>query len=123
MTQFVAAGGTLVNAADQSLTAEQLIRLLTVARITPPVRIDGGAGVVETRFLESADVLMVIGLNHGSTSQKVTMTFAPETQEAIWQNMETGSGVNFVAGPAGPTYAYWFSPRDVLVLMIRKNVR
>jgi hypothetical protein len=51
------------------------------------------------------------------------MTFAPDTQEAIWQNMETGSAVNFVAGPDGPTHTYWFRPRDALVLMIRKTVR
>jgi hypothetical protein len=33
------------------------------------------------------------------------------------------TGVNFVAGPNGPTYAYWFAPKDVLVLMIRKYIR
>ena len=49
------------------------------------------------------------------------MTFPPETQEAIWVNMETGTGVNFVAGPDGPTYSYWFGAKDALVLMIRKE--
>ena len=66
---------------------------------------------------------MLVALNHGDESQKVTMTFPPETQEAIWVNMETGTGVNFVAGVNGPTYSYWFRPRDALVLMIRKDVR
>ena len=56
-------------------------------------------------------------------AERVKMTFTPDTQEAIWQNMETGSAVNFVAGPEGPTYTYSFQPRDALVLMIRKNVR
>jgi hypothetical protein len=51
------------------------------------------------------------------------MTFTPDTQEAIWQNMETGAAINFVAGPEGPTYTYAFGPRDALVLMIRKSVR
>ena len=37
-------------------------------------------------------------------------------------NMETGTGVNFVAGANGPTYSSWFRPRDALVLMIRKDV-
>ena len=37
--------------------------------------------------------------------------------------METGAGVNFIAGPNGPTYSYWFRPKDALVLMIRKDVR
>ena len=66
---------------------------------------------------------MLIGLNHADTPQRVKMIFTPDTQEAIWQNMETGSAVNFVAGPDGPTYTYSFQPRDALVLMIRKNVR
>ena len=87
------------------------------------MRIEGATGLVETRFLESSDVLMLIGLNHADTPQRVKMTFTPDTQEAIWQNMETGSAVNFVAGPEGPTYTYSFGPRDALVLMIRKNVR
>ena len=49
-----------------------------------------------------------------------TLTFTPDTQEAIWQNMETGAAINFVAGPEGPTYTYTFGPRDALVLMIRR---
>jgi hypothetical protein len=75
------------------------------------------------RFLESPAVQMIVGLNHSGSSQRVTMTFAPETQEAIWQNMETGAGVSFIAGPAGPFYRYVFRPRDALVLMIRKDIR
>ena len=51
------------------------------------------------------------------------MTFSRDTPEAIWQNMETGASVNFVAGPDGPTYTHSFAPRDVLVLMIRKSLR
>ena len=51
------------------------------------------------------------------------MTFAPDVQEAIWQNMESGAAVNFVAGPDGPRYTYNFGPRDALVLMIRKTIR
>jgi hypothetical protein len=65
----------------------------------------------------------LIGLNHSSSAARVTMTFKPDVQEAIWQNMETGAGVNFIAGPFGPSYTYWFRPRDALVLMIRKDVR
>ena len=104
LKQFVASGGTVVNASDPSLSADRLGQLVSSAGVAPVVKIDGGQGFVETRFLESADVLMLIALNHGAASQKVTMTFAPDTQEAIWQNMETGAGVNFVAGPGGPTY-------------------
>ncbi len=106
-----------------ALTDRQLVEVLARAGVRPEVRIEGATGPVETRFLESADVLMVIGLNYADTPQRVTMTFTPDTQEAIWQNMETGAAVNFVAGPEGPTYTYSFGPRDALVLMIRKSVR
>ena len=120
---YAAAGGTLVAAATPAPTGPQLTEIVVRAGVGPEVRIEGATGPVETRFLESADVLMLIGLNHADTPQRVRMTFTPDTQEAIWQNMETGAAVNFVAGPQGPTYTYAFGPRDALVLMIRKSVR
>ncbi len=87
------------------------------------VRIDGDDGAIKVDFLESRDVIMMIGLNVSDRTHRVTMTFAPDTQEAIWQNMETGASVNFVAGPNGPTYTYRFAPHDVFVLMIRRAIR
>jgi hypothetical protein len=120
---YVAAGGTLLTTSTQASRDEMLVQAAARAGVSPDVRIEGATGPVETRFLESSDVLMLIGLNHADTPQRVKMTFTPDTQEAIWQNMETGSAVNFVAGPEGPTYTYSFQPRDALVLMIRKNVR
>jgi Beta-galactosidase len=119
----VAAGGTSIDAVKDKVTAGKLVELALRAGAVPDVRISGSNGLVETRFLESSNVLMLIALNHADSSQKVTLTFTPDTQEAIWLNMETGTGVNFVAGPGGPTYNYWFRPRDALVLMIRKDVR
>lgn len=115
----------VVRVSDQDVRSQVAAALAayTAARLEPDVRIAGAQGLVETRFLESSNVLMLIGINHTQASQKVTMTFAPDTQEAIWQNMETGAGVNFIAGPDGPTYTYWFRPRDALVLMIRKDLR
>jgi hypothetical protein len=91
--------------------------------LSSDVRIDGGAGLVETRFLESADALLLFAINHADTPHRVTMTFTPEVPEAIWQNMETGASVNFVAGASGAAYTYTFAPRDVVVLMIRKKYR
>lgn len=102
---------------------ELLQALVAMAGVSPDVRIDGGAGSVEARFLESSDARVLIAINHADTPQKVTMTFTPDTQEAIWQNMESGAAVNFVAGPEGPTYTHAFAARDVLVLMIRKALR
>jgi len=120
---YVSAGGILVDASKTSATAEQVVQVAARLGVGPDVRIEGATGPVETRFLESADVLMLIGLNHADTQQRVKLTFTPDTQAAIWQNMETGSNVNFVAGPDGPTYTYSFRPKDALVLMIRKSVR
>jgi hypothetical protein len=120
---FASTGGAVIDAAVDDLSDERLLERISAAGVTPEARIDGGGGLVETRFLESSRVRMLIGVNHSSSAERVTMTFTPDTQEAIWQNMETGAGVNFIAGPAGPTYTYWFRPRDALVLMIRKDVR
>jgi hypothetical protein len=123
LNAYVKAGGTLVSAPGKSLTDARILELVTEAGAGPDVRLNGAHGVVETRFLESSDVIMLIGLNHGDLPQRVTLAFEPDTQEAIWQNMETGSAVNFVAGPEGPTYTYLFGPRSSLVLMIRKSIR
>ena len=100
-----------------------LAAMAATAGVAPEVRVSGAPGLVETRFLESADASVLIGINHGDEPQRVTMTFSPDTQEAIWLNLETGSSVNFVAGPEGPTYTYTFKPRDVLVLMIKRDLR
>jgi hypothetical protein len=83
--------------------------------------IDGGQDNVEAHWLESPDALLLIAINHASEPRDVTLTFAPAIPEAIWQNMLTGSAVNFVAGPKGPVYTRTFAARDVLVLMIRKR--
>lgn len=104
-------------------TGELLQRLIGSAGVSPDVRLEGGSGFVETRWLESAENLMLIAINHAESPHKVTMTFTPATPEAIWVNMETGANVNFVAGPEGPTYTRTFAPRDVLVLMIRKRLK
>ncbi len=112
------AGATYAEAARGAGTLDAILQ----AGVSPEVRIEGGSDV-EVRFLESPTVQMIIALNHASHSQRVTMTFAPDTQEAIWLNMETGTGVNFVAGPTGPNHQYWFRPKDALVLMIRKDIR
>jgi beta-galactosidase len=104
-------------------TGEFLQRLVATAGITPEIRIDGGAGRVEARFLESSNAMVLIAINHGDTAERVTFKFAPDVPEAIWQNMETGSAVNFVQGPDGPTYSHAFGARDVMVLVRGKRLR
>lgn len=86
------------------------------------VTAEGGAAV-EVRLLESADVLMIIGLNYSASPRKATITFTTDIPEAIWQNLETGTSVNFVMGKGGPFLDHTFGPRDALVLMIRKRLR
>lgn len=112
---YVRAGG--------KVTGDPRSDVAAVAGIQPDVRVDGGSGAVETRWLTSVDTLVLIGLNHADTAQTVTFTFPPDTPEAIWQNMETGASVSFVQGPAGLTYRHAFAPRDAMVLMIRTRLR
>jgi Beta-galactosidase len=120
---YVAAGGVVLSGSTPAQTGRQIAEVVAGAGVRPDVRIEGASGPVETRFLESSDVFLLVGLNYADAPQRVTLTFTPDTQEAIWQNMETGAAINFVAGPEGPTYTYTFAPRDALVLMIRKSVR
>lgn len=87
------------------------------------VRVDAGSSEIDAGFLESPVALVLIAVNLRSSGQRVTLTFSPAIPEAIWQNMESGGAVNFVAGPDGPTYTRTFTPHDVVVLMIRKQYR
>ena len=89
---------------------------------TRPVQTDPSADLF-ARFLESADAMVLVAASLSDSAQRVTLTFSPETPEAIWQNMETGGAVNFVAGPEGPTYSRTFSAHEVVVLMIRKQYK
>jgi hypothetical protein len=123
LKELPSAGPVVIDAGERSPLDEAAIARLAKAGVVPGARVSGGDGLVETRFLESAHVRMLIALNHSPRPARVTLTFTPETQEAIWQNMETGAGVSFIAGPAGPFYRYVFRPRDALVLMIRKDIR
>jgi Beta-galactosidase len=107
---------------DLSPPVQELLERTTRAGVGPEVRVENGTQI-ETRFLESPDVLMLIAINHSDRAQRVTLRFTPDTQEAIWQNMETGANVNFVAGPDGPIHTSSFAPRGTLVLMIRKDLR
>ena len=87
------------------------------------ITIAGGQDSVQARWLESADALLLVAVNHAAEARNVTLTFPAEVPEAVWQNMLSGGSVNFVAGPTGPFYEHVFAPHDVLVLMIRKRWR
>jgi len=86
--------------------------------------VTGAAGApVEVTLLESQEALLIVGINYSPGVQKVTINFMPDIPEAIWQNLETSTSVNFVMGRGGPFLEHTFSPRDTLVLMIRKKLR
>ena len=87
------------------------------------VTIDGAGSGVEAQWLESDEALVLIAINHAAEPREVTVRFQPAVPEAIWQNMLTGSAVNFVAGPEGPFYERTFAAREVLVLMILKRLK
>ncbi len=96
-------------------------RIADVTGVQPDVRISGATGVVEARFVESRDALVLIALNHSNDPQRVTLAFPAGTKQEFWQNMETGEMVTFGSSAAGITLSHAFSPRDALVLMIRKT--
>ena len=86
-----------------------------------PIRIEAASPDLFARFVESPEAMVLVAANLTSAEQRVTLRFAPDVPEAIWQNMESGAAVNFVAGPEGPFYTRTFAPLDVAVLMIRKR--
>ena len=87
------------------------------------VRIQSASPDIFARFVESSDAILLVAANLTDSVQSVTLEFSPDTPEAIWQNMESGTAVNFVAGPDGPIYSRSFQPHDVVVLMIRKQLK
>ena len=100
-----------------------LQRVIAAAGVTPEVGLDVTGGLVEARFLESSDALLLLALNYGRVPQKVTFTFAPDVPEAIWQNMETGAAVNFRQGTEGASYTHTLGASDVMVLVRGKRLR
>lgn len=96
------------------------------APLTPSprtVRVEPSSPDVFASFLESADAMVLIAANLTDEPRRITLAFPADVPEAIWQNMEAGGAVNFVAGPEGPIYTRAFPPRDVIVLMIRKQYK
>jgi hypothetical protein len=86
--------------------------------------VTGASGaLVDVKLLESTDALMILALNYSPVPQTVTINFAADLPEAIWQNLETGTAVHFVMGRTGPFLKHTFAPRDAMVLMIRKTLR
>jgi hypothetical protein len=86
---------------------------------TGDLRVDGGP--VSVNVLESPDAIVLVAINHSPQVRKARLTFAPGFPEAIWQNMEEGTAVQFVMGIDGPSLEHTFAPEDVLVLAIRKR--
>lgn len=109
--------------ADNVTRNAALFAPLRPREVTNDVRIDPASSTVETHFLESTVALVLIVANQTTDTHRVTLKFSTDIPEAIWQNMETGAAINFVASPGGPTYTRTFTPFDVIVLMIRKQYK
>ena len=90
---------------------------------TSDVRVDAPPSTIAAWFLESNVALVLIAVNPTAGTHRVTFRFSTEIPEAIWQNMETGGAVNFVATSEGPAYTRTFPPFDAMVLMIRKQYK
>lgn len=90
---------------------------------TRTVRVEPASSEVFARIVESAEAMVLVAANLSDSPRQITLAFSADIPEAIWQNMEVGGAVNFVAGPEGPIYTRAFPPRDVIVLMIRKQYR
>lgn len=99
------------------------LRPRVAAGTAADVRVKDNDPRISARFLESDAALVLIATNHGAAAVDATLTFPPDTQEAIWTNMLTGVAVNFVAGPEGPFYTRTFAPQEVVVLMILKRLK
>ena len=78
---------------------------------------------VSVHILESAEAIVIVGINRSSETQKATIAFSKDIPEAIWQNMETGGSVHFVMSRSGPVLEHTFAAEDVVVLAIRKTIR
>lgn len=83
----------------------------------------GGGAPIEVKLMESSQAILIVGVNYAAAARTATINFAPDIPEAIWQNLETGTSVNFVMTAKGPVLEHVFGPRDALVLMIRKTLR
>ena len=127
---FIAADGTIRSLLPLGETAGVVTRNPALFAPLRPraggvrsVASDGGGASVDVKLLESREAVVIVGLNYAPAARTATITFLPEIPEAIWQNMETGTAVNFVMGREGPVLEHTFAPRDVLVLTIRKTLR
>ncbi len=119
--------GTFVSAAleqdpQKNAAAGRLIAaLVRGAGVAPRVKVTGAAGLVEARLMESDRAMLVVAINHDTSSQRVTIELPPEAPAGEWLNLETGDSLPLTGrAAAGPRFEYGFAPRDVLVLLARK---
>lgn len=106
------------------ITRNQALFMPMRPRTTGVASIDGEGGApVDVKLMESRDALVIIAVNRATVPRKVAITFNPDIPEAIWQNMESGTSIDFVMGSKGPVFEHTFAARDALVLMIRKRFR
>ena len=107
---------------QKNAPAGALVRaLVTMSGVRPRVSITGGAGLVEARLLESDRAALLIAINHDTSPQAVTIELPGGLPGGEWQNLETGQALPLEGRVGGPKFDHRFGPRDVLVLLARKQ--
>jgi hypothetical protein len=111
------------NFADNVTRNAALFAPLRPRKSQTDVVVDPPTAAVVPYVLESSVAIVLIVCNQADETHRVMLKFSSNIPEAIWQNMETGAAVNFVASPDGPIYLRTFTPFDLVVLMIRKQFK
>jgi hypothetical protein len=78
---------------------------------------------VEARLFKAGHALVLIALNHSDEPRDATITLPEGSPLAEWVNLETGEVAYFDRAPGGVARRHRFTPRDALVLVIRRDIQ
>lgn len=78
---------------------------------------------VEARLFQAGQALVLIALNHADQPRDATITLPEGSPLAEWVNLETGEVAYFDRAPGATSRRHRFAPRDVLVLVIRRDIQ
>ena len=102
---------------EQDAATGRLLQALAAwAGVEPSIGINGAAGLVEARLLESPAALLLVAINHGESPQEVELTLPASLRALPAENLETGARVALDAGQDRPVLRHRFEARDVLAV-------
>ena len=102
-----------------ALSGSLIAMIASHAGVQPEIVVEGAAGWVEARALESAQARLLIAINHADRPHVATMRWRTSGRARSVTNLETGAPHPVEAGSAGVEITHRFAPRDVLVLLFR----